>query len=59
MVGVGFGAFSGLIFFGKYGSQMRDIKVAGEPFWKPILRVLLTLLIAGVVLLPYLLLGPE
>ena len=66
MIGLGFGALFGVIYFGKRmnavpeaGSesiQYGNVVIEGQKWWKPLLRLIVTLLIVGVVLLPYLLL---
>ena len=56
MIGIGFGAYFGIICFAIRNPTPGTPKVKGEPCWKPIVRILITLIFCGVVLLPYLLL---
>ena len=59
IIGLGFGAYFGIIFFAKRNPNSGTPNVQGEAWWKPVVRILITGLICGVVLLPYLLLKPD
>ena len=57
MIGIGFGAFFGIVFYAKRNPNPGKPKVKGEAYWKPIVRILIILVICGIVLLPYFLLN--
>lgn len=56
MIGIGFGAFFGLTFFGTKNAKLCHTDVEDELWWKPLARIGITSIICGVVMLPYLLL---
>ena len=57
MIGIGFGSICGLIFFGKRNFKICWVDREDERWWFFVVRLLVTLLICGVVMLPYLLLS--
>ena len=59
MIGIGFGAYFGILFFAKRNKLTGTPIVKGEAWWKPVLRTLITLLLVGIVLLPFFLLTVE
>ena len=60
MIGIGFGAFFGIVFYAKIKNpNPGKPKVKGEAYWKPIVRILIILGICGIVLLPYFFLNLE
>ena len=53
IIGIGFGAYFGMVFFSFRNRQETRAVVTGEAIWKPFVRLLVILVVCGIVLLPY------
>ena len=61
MVGLGFGAYFGMVFFGKHMKPeiLSHVDMKDQGWWRPIARLAIVLLLCGIVGLPYLLLSKK
>ena len=59
VMGFVFGCYFGVLFFGMRMSHLANVEVKNEAWWKPIFRILITIVICAIPLLPYHFLTPD